>query len=150
MLETEMIPEFDTTTGYLPAGEHAATWDEVKERFGWNAQRRRILRGLLRLASALRDGGCGLFLLDGSFVTAKEMPSDFDACCDYGGMSPRELVRLRLMAGKEIMKAEYRGEVYAYEEPVASDERYTFREFFRRDHDDVPKGIVSLNLASLP
>ena len=145
-----MIPAFDNDTGYLPTGEHPADWDEVWERFGWNDHRRRLLRGLLRLASALRDGRCRRFILDGSFITTKEFPSDFDACCDYEGMSPMDLVDLRLMSSKEVMKAEYLGEVYPLGELVQSDLRYTFRQFFQRDHDDVPKGVIALNLASVP
>ncbi|XYD11439.1 hypothetical protein R1A27_14145 [Methylobacterium sp. NMS12] len=145
-----MIPAFDPDTGYLPRGEHAADWIELTARFAWNDHRRHLLSGLRRLAAALRDEGCALFLLDGSFVTRKEFPGDFDACCDYTGMSAIALIRLRLMGSKEIMKAEYLGEVYAYEQQVPSDGRYTFREFFRRDLDDIPKGMVRLNLASVP
>ncbi|MDP4006388.1 hypothetical protein [Methylobacterium sp. NEAU K] len=145
-----MIPDFDPVTGYLPQGEHPADWDELTTRFAWNAHRRYLLSGLQRLAAALRDEGCVLFLIDGSFVTQKEFPGDFDACCDYTGLSPIALMRLRLMGSKEIMKAEYLGEVYAYEESVPSAPRYTFREFFRRDLDEIPKGLVRLNLESVP
>lgn len=146
--ELGMIPDFDPDTGYLPVGEHSATWQEFVERFGWNPHRTQLLHGLRRLAAALRDGGCRLFLLDGSFVTDKELPSDFDACADYSGMSPLNLVRLRLMAGKDVMKAEYRGEVH----PIGGivDNRYDFREFFQRDADDAPKGIINLVLESVP
>lgn len=145
-----MIPDFDPATGYLPQGEHAANWSDVIARFAWNTHRQHLVSGLCRLARALRDERCRLFLLDGSFVTRKEFPGDFDACCDYTGMSAIALKRLRLMTTKEIMKAEYFGEVYAYARPVPSDDRYTFREFFSRDGDDVPKGLVRLNLASVP
>ncbi len=145
-----MIPPFDDRTGYLPAGEHRAEWHEVAERFGWNDHRRQLLRGLHRLTSALRDLGCRLFLLDGSFVTEKDMPSDFDACCDYSGIPPKDLYRLRLMDSKEVMKAEWSGEIYPFQEHVPSDCRYTFRAFFQSDRDDMPKGVVSLDLGSVP
>ena len=145
-----MIPPFDDETGLLPAGEHYADWGEITDRFGWNAHRRHILKGLLRLVTALRDGGCRLCLLDGSFVTRKELPSDFDAACDYNDMEPLALLRLRLTASSEIMKAEYRGEVFPCNETVPSDGRYTFREYFQRDDDDTPKGIIAVNLASVP
>ncbi|MFH6780892.1 MULTISPECIES: DUF6932 family protein [Methylobacterium] len=145
-----MIPEFEQSTGYLPEGEHFADWDELTARFAWNPHRQRIHSGLQRLARALRDERCGLFLLDGSFVTRKEFPGDFDACCDYTGMSPIALTRLRLMGSKEIMKAEYHGEVYAYAQQVSSQNQYTFREFFQRDIEDIRKGMVRLNLESVP
>ena len=41
-----MLPPFDPDTGYLAAGEHVASWDEVVERFGWTPWRRRLLDGL--------------------------------------------------------------------------------------------------------
>ena len=145
-----MIPPFDDTTGYLPAGEHHADWNEVAERFGWNDHRRRLLRGLHRLSAALRDLGCMIFLLDGSFITEKELPSDFDACCDYAGIPPKDIYRLRLVDTSEVMKAEWLGEVYPLGEHVPSDDRYTFREFFQSDRSDLPKGIVRLDLASVP
>src|SRR5258708_299111 len=143
-----MIPAFDPDTGCLPPGEHRATWDEVVERFGWNAWRKRILAGLQRAAANLKDAGCTFFLLDGSFVTAKEFPRDFDACCDFSGMDPLK-IDPRLMAGREVMKAEFLGEVHP-EYWVAGDSGYTFREFFQMDRDDRPKGIVRLRLETIP
>jgi hypothetical protein len=74
-----MIPDF-RDDGYLPEGLHAATEAEVTFRFGSGTPRRRrlILRlrrwlELSRLTHALR------FLVDGSFITAKEEPNDIDA-----------------------------------------------------------------------
>jgi hypothetical protein len=141
-----MVPDFDPETGNLPPGEHVATWEEVVARFGWNAQRRRILAGLLRAAVNLREAGCTFFLLDGSFVTAKEFPNDFDACCDYSGMNPSK-IDPRLMSGRTIMKAEFLGEVYP--EQWLANGTYTFREFFQSDRDDRPKGIVRLRLETI-
>jgi hypothetical protein len=142
-----MIPDFDATTGYLPPGEHEANWDEVIQRFGWNVQRKRILSGLRRAAVNLRDAGCVFFLLDGSFVTAKEWPVDFDACCDFSGMDPLK-IDPRLMSGKDVMKAEFMGEVHP--EHWVAGGGYTFREFFQTDRDDRPKGIIRLDLETVP
>jgi len=47
------IPPFDPVTGLLPPGEHVASWDEVRERFGWNLLRRRLLDGLQQAWSRL-------------------------------------------------------------------------------------------------
>jgi len=74
-----MIPDF-RDDGYLPDGIHTSTEAYVTFRFGTSSPRRRrlILRlrrwlELSRLTSARR------FLVDGSFVTAKEEPGDIDA-----------------------------------------------------------------------
>jgi len=40
------VPAFDPVTGLLPEGEHDVTWDEIRDRFGWNLVRRRLLDGL--------------------------------------------------------------------------------------------------------
>ena len=75
-----MIPAFDPDTGNLPAGEHRARWDEIVERFGYTPWRRKLLDGLEAALASLRAAGCDRVYLDGSFVTAKEEPADFDAC----------------------------------------------------------------------
>ena len=67
------------TPARLPAGEHAASWDEVVERFGWTERRRRLLDGLAEAIELLAEAGCRKIWLNGSFVTAKDEPGDFDA-----------------------------------------------------------------------
>ena len=73
------LPGFDSETGRLPEGEHPAAWEEVVERFGWNSRRRRLLDGLADAMELLEAAGCRRVWLNGSFVTAKEEPGDFDA-----------------------------------------------------------------------
>ncbi|SDO34828.1 hypothetical protein SAMN05192530_105336 [Aureimonas jatrophae] len=141
-----MIPSFDEQTGHLPVGEHAATWPEVAQRFGWNNHRRRLLAGLLRMATNLRDAGCVFFLLDGSFVTNKEYPEDYDACCDYEGMDPLK-IDPRMFMGKQIMKAEFGGEVHPEK---AFGDVTPLREFYQTDRNGVAKGVVILDLGTLP
>jgi hypothetical protein len=142
-----MLAGLDESTGYLPPGEHPAGWQEVYERFGWNRHRQWLLAGLLRMATNLRDAGCRFFLLDGSFISNVEYPEDYDACCDYSGMNPLKIDK-HLLMGKKAMKAEFRGEVHP--EKYLADGLTTFRDFFQTDRDDVPKGVVILDLSTLP
>lgn len=142
-----MIPAFDELTGELPPGEHPAGWAEVVERFGWNAHRLWLLAGLLRAATNLRDAGCTFFLLDGSFVTTKPDPSDYDACCAFTGMDPLK-IDPHLLMGKKAMKAEFRGEIHP--ESHSADGLSPFREFFQTDRDGVSKGVIILDLSTLP
>jgi DNA-binding XRE family transcriptional regulator len=74
-----MIPLFQVS-GALPPGEHRADWDEIVERFGWSPKRRRLLEGLRRACLQLRQGSVKRLFLNGSFVTSKEAPNDYDAC----------------------------------------------------------------------
>jgi hypothetical protein len=73
------IPEF-REDGYLPEGLHPATEDEVIARFGQSTTRREYLAPRLPLWLHLARAVGGLrFVVNGSFVTAKEDPGDIDA-----------------------------------------------------------------------
>lgn len=78
-------PPFDPT-GRLPDGEYDVDWQELVERFGWNLRRRQLLDGLAEAVELLATAGCRRLWLNGSFVTAKEEPADFDACWDPDGV----------------------------------------------------------------
>ena len=66
------------------AGIHLATWGEVTTRFGNTPWRRQLLYGLGMAINSLRRAGCRTVYIDGSFVTSKEIPNDFDACWEEG------------------------------------------------------------------
>ncbi|MDN5942574.1 MAG: hypothetical protein L0H94_11880 [Nitrospira sp.] len=83
-----MIPAFSAKTGNLPPGEHPAAWEEIVERFGHTQWRNKLLDGLKAALESLRAAGCKKIYLDGSFVTAKERPGDFDACWAGEGVNP--------------------------------------------------------------
>ena len=75
-----MLPKFQKN-GCLPGGLHKASLSEIKERFGSTSQERKeLFRGLRSLIGLLQkhDKYIKKFLLNGSFVTAKEAPVDFD------------------------------------------------------------------------
>jgi hypothetical protein len=76
---TPSIPDF-RDDGYLPEGLHLATEAEVTFRFGTSTpRRRRLVLRLRRWLELARATSATRFLLDGSFVTAKEEPNDIDA-----------------------------------------------------------------------
>jgi hypothetical protein len=80
-----MIPEW-TGEGLLPPGVHSASWSEVEDRFGWNSRRLSLLLGLRDCLQTLAIADCTAFWLDGSFVTNKELPGDYDGCWSPQGM----------------------------------------------------------------
>jgi len=49
-------------------------------------QRRQLLDGLAHTIEVLAAAGCRRLWLNGSFVTAKDEPADFDACWDPEGV----------------------------------------------------------------
>lgn len=141
------LPPF-TQEGLLPAGIHKATWSEVVKRFGSTAHRRRLLEGLKAALKSLRASGCLKVYLDGSFVTAKLLPNDFDGCWDIEGVDPESLdpVWLTFDSGRAAQKAKFLGELF----PGEFDEEatgLTFLEFFQIDKQTgTSKGIVVLDL----
>jgi hypothetical protein len=74
-----VIPSVDES-GNLPPGIHPATWEEIMDRYATTEHRVRLLTGLRAALDSLRSAGCRRAYLDGSFVTAKTVPGDFDAC----------------------------------------------------------------------
>lgn len=146
-----MIPDFDATTGNLPAGEHMATWQELHDRYGYTPWRRRLLDGLLDALRLLRAAGCQRAYIDGSFVTAKEEPGDFDACWDAQGVD-FDLVDERLLTfdkGRATQKAAFLGELFIADAGADLQGRL-FRDFFQTDRDGQRKGIIVVDLKGLP
>ncbi|WP_179414323.1 DUF6932 family protein [Mucilaginibacter sp. E4BP6] len=74
-----MIPPFNENS-FLPPGIHSATLIEFKERFVYGVKRPIIFEGLLRLISDLKEIGCNVVYVDGSYVSSKERPNDVDVC----------------------------------------------------------------------
>jgi hypothetical protein len=141
-----VIPPFDPLTGRLPPGEHKARWDEVVDRFGWNERRRRLIDGLADALTTLSEAGCRRVWLNGSFVTAKDEPGDFDACWDQTNVDLDILnsVLLDLSDGRRAQKARFGGELFPNVTEV--DSGLVFADFFQNDRETVRKGIVVIDL----
>lgn len=79
------LPAFQAN-GWLPEGHHSATWQEISLRFSGEDDSRcaAVLSSLLAWREAARAKEMtGLVILDGSFVSAKEAPGDFDLVFSY-------------------------------------------------------------------
>jgi hypothetical protein len=107
-----VIPPFQPN-GHLPDGIHSATWTEVRERFGWNQRRQNLLAGLEQALQDLRKAGCKTVYLNGSFVTDKNEPGDFDACWDPTDVNfdALEPTLLEFENARAAQKARYGGPV---------------------------------------
>ncbi len=146
-----MIPPF-ADSGNLPEGVHEATWDEIVDRFGTNARRRELLDGLRRALVSLRAAGCRRAYVDGSFVTGKEEPGDFDACWEIAGVDSALLdpVLLQFSDARAAQKARFGGELFPAE-AIADPDGTRFLGYFQRDkHTGEPKGIVAVDLEEMP
>jgi DNA-binding XRE family transcriptional regulator len=122
-----VIPEFDPA-GNLPAGIHEATWNELATRYGTSVHRRRLLNRLKLALESLRNAGCRRAYVNGSFVTAKDEPGDFDACSEVERVDSRLLdpVLLDFSERRRAQKSKFGGELFPAEvpaDPVITNER---------------------------
>ena len=145
-----MIPPFNER-GNLPPGIHKADWSELEEAFGGSTRRATLLTGLREALISLRKAGCRTAYVDGSFVTAKKEPGDFDACWDAVGVKPDALdsTLLDFSEQRRAQKERFGGELFPAD--IAAGPAGTrFLDYFQRDRDTGdPKGIVELDLRDL-
>ncbi len=148
-----MIPLFIEVVGapypVLPPGIHWATMDEVAVRFATSPHRVWLYEGLVHAVEVLTRAGCRHLYLDGSFVTAKESPGDYDGCWDPTGVVAAKLdpVLLDFTNGRAAQKRKYRGELFIAGAPNGPDG--TFLEFFQVEkHTGAAKGIIGVPLGN--
>jgi hypothetical protein len=132
-----MIPSFESVTGNLPRGIHDASWDEVKARFGGTFWRQHLLEGLEEALRQFAKAGCTSVLLDGSFVTAKAEPNDYDGTWEPDG------VDLDLLDEVLLDFSNSRAAMFPASSIAAPGK--VFREFFQQDRQGRPKGIVQID-----
>jgi len=140
-----VLPPHDPDTGYLPPGEHQASWDEVCHRFGGNARRENLLNGLRAALDCLAAAGVARIYLDGSFITTKDLPGDYDASWEYDNytdFSALDPVFLDFAMGRLAQKSRFGGEFFPAD-AVADGRGTPYRYFFQQDdREDSNKGIV--------
>lgn len=143
-----MIPDFDEN-GNLPPGIHWTDWDEFVARFATTPRRNRMMEGLKQAMEQLKSAGCRTIYINGSFVTSKPNPNDFDACWESQGV---DMDYLRLYAprlynyfDREGQKAKYRGELFCCDQPVGNYGN-TSLDFFQSDRLQNFKGIIAIDL----
>jgi hypothetical protein len=148
-----MIPDLVKVSGapwkVLPPGVHFATLKEVREAYGYNATRRRQFEGLAVACEALSKAGCETLYLDGSFVTGKPRPGDYDACWDPKGVSPVNLHPVFLIFDnkREAQKREFLGEFFPF--GAEAEPGVAFLDFFQKDRfSGMAKGIIAIDLSA--
>lgn len=137
-----MIPPFDTR-GYLPEGIHEATLYEIEKRLAITPDRKRLFKGLKRLAIALKAAGCKTLYINGSYVTNKQEPGDYDAVWEYEGVNNALDPLLRDGWNLKRIKLKYRGDVFCRMPEILGVDHV---EFFQQDRSGLPKGIIKIDL----
>jgi hypothetical protein len=133
----------------LSPGVHDADWLELTSRFGGNLHRQTILQGVRQALRVLAQAGCGQVWVDGSFITNKPYPSDWDGCWDPVGVDPARLEPAFLeftAAARQQMKTKYMADLFPASFSEASSGLF-FVQYFQRDKvTGDPKGIVRIDL----
>ena len=139
-----MIPPFDEY-GNLPPGMHHATWEEIVDRFATTAHRRNLLAGLRAALVVLATAGCRRAYLNGSFVTAKPEPIDYDGCWEILGVDSSAIDDTFVGANSPAkQKATYGGALYPVDAFV--DPAWEFMlDWFQEDRDGNRKGLIILD-----
>lgn len=145
-----MIPEFvdiGSLWKVLPPGVHNATLDEVEKIFSINDHRQRLFSGLQQGVINLQKANCKMIYLDGSFITEKPMPEDYDVCWLSVGVDTEKLdsVLLDFSKKRKKQKDKYYGEYF----PASSIANGVnpFYKFFQIDkYTGKAKGIIEIFL----
>lgn len=147
-----MTPSFDPESGYLPVGLHPWPWGDFVTAFSWNPRRRFLANGLYRALRNLKMAGCRAAIVDGSFVTAKELPGDYDAAFDPNGVNGFlvDPVLLRHTDGRKAMKAKYFGDVFPWGHVACQTTGMIYQDYFQQDREGRAKGVVLLDVRALP
>jgi len=144
-----IIPPFDNN-GNLPPGIYYCSWDDFVERFSTNPRRSRLILGLKKAIEQLKAAGCRTIYINGSFVTQKPEPKDFDACWDFEGVDINYLRReapvlLNLYDKRAAQKAKYGGELFPSDLVVDEAGTSAF-DLFQVDINSNRKGIIAIDL----
>ena len=141
-----MIPKL-TRAGVLPRGCHVATLRELRKRFGsQNRTRKRLMSRISAVAARARKAGARRLYMNGSFVTSKSEPGDWDGVL----VVPIEFDAAggdgRFFLNRSRLKREFASDLFVVREDDPEILGYYLSELFATDREGRPKGIVLLRL----
>jgi hypothetical protein len=144
------LPDF-RDDGWLPEGRHNTNWEELERRFAGepSSKRAAVWGNLILWRDRMRQHNItGELLIDGSFISDKEAPGDFDAI--FIGDEGIELlliqdIEARLLLNYQVVKEYYGGDLLFFSKSAV----LKFPELCRIDGFDyskekIPKGVVIL------
>lgn len=137
-----MIPAFNES-GYLPPGVYLATMEEIRQRLAYNTTRETLFHQLSLVIAILREANCPEVYLNGSFISSKDEPGDYDMCWEPTGVNPTEQLRQLLQNPQEVKKR-FLGDI----RPRISHPPYHIDlvNYWQTDAGGDPKGIIAINL----
>lgn len=134
---------------FVSAGVHALSLKEFEKVFVFNPHRRKQFLGLIRALNNLKVAGCSTVFIDGSYVTQKPLPGDYDACWDITNIDATKLDPIfgDFDNDRASQKQKYEGEFF----PAswgADTQGTKYLDFFQIEkHSGAKKGIIMLDLS---
>lgn len=145
-----MIPEFEPN-GFLKEGIYETSFTEIEKRLGFSKKRQKLLAGMKNLIAYCKLLQCDILYIDGSFVSSKIYPSDYDACWDTTATDREAVLRAveqsSLNSDSETQKEDFGGEIYPAFTKAPFNHGLTILDYFQTVKDrDEKKGIIKLKL----
>jgi hypothetical protein len=141
-----MIPEL-TREGLLPPGIHEATLGEVRRRFGGSNQvRLSLMKGLSEVVVRAKRAGAKYMLVDGSFVTDKKDPGDWDAVLVFPVECNAASEDAVLLTDRERIRKDHGGDLFTITEDDQEVLEHFVKDVFGTDREKRPKGLLCLRL----
>ena len=146
-----MIPDFIGIGGpwkVLPPGVHKSTLKEIEGRFATSDHRKHLFAGFKNGVIALQKAGCRKIYLDGSFITEKSIPGDFDVCWDRIGVDDKKLdpVFYDFKDKRKKQKERFYGEFFPMH--LFADRTHVFLDYFQIDkYTGNAKGIICIKFS---
>jgi hypothetical protein len=137
-----VLSDFDKN-GNLPPGIHIATIQEVEAHFTHNIQRKKLFKALLKVLEILQGCNCREVYLNGSFITVKSEPGDYDLCYEPTGIKGTPEFK-QFLEKREMRKKEYLGDIFPRmpQPPYEADHV----EDWQTDRNGEVKGIIRIIL----
>lgn len=138
--------------GQLVPGVHSLNWGTFVDEYGYNPHRLELISGFKLAIEHLKTVGCKTVYIDGSFVTKKEFPNDYDACWEHAEVDLQKLedeypLFFDFEDGRANQKGYYKGELMpARVQAKTTDPPTYYLDFFQLDREDNKKGIICLTL----
>lgn len=148
------LPEF-TAQGFMPPGIHRTSWSEFATRFGTTPRRRDLLVNIEHLLqeARLHRGTQEPVFVGGSFVSKKELPSDFDMTWRISGPEIAALEnKSTLLTNRQIQKDVLGGQLMATYPNSPADGVLGFLQRRRQPNSSglMDVGVVEIDLSTLP
>ena len=133
----------------LKPGIHELTWDEFEQMYSIDEVRIEFIARMKELIKMLKEAGCKKIYINGSFITKKKRPGDYDLLwedgdhIDYDKLDP--IIRYP-WNHEEGRKKKFKGDIYPAGIIASQVPSQTFLEFFQKTRDGREKGIIMIKI----